>query len=156
MFLRSLLLSALFSTAVHANTEKAIFLGPRAVDVPSAVAAAAGASADPTSEAAALEGDLRRIHVLTPDDPQVRTHLGAQFPSTSYPRGKPTWLALAGLAEGRRYEVRVCWVATVSFIPVLILFFLSFWADQHRRHMSCGPTLITSGLKRRGGVTPFL
>ena len=129
MFLRAPLLFSLLSTAVYANTEKAIFLGPRAVDVSSAVAVAAAAAA---SEPAALEGDLRRIHVLTPEDPQVRTHLGAQFPSTSYPKGKPTWLALAGLAEGRRYEVRICWPATVSFILYSVfLFSFSFFLETN-------------------------
>ena len=100
------------TTAVYANTEKTIFLGPLpAVSVHDNNNNNTDAD-DGHVPSSSLE-DLQ-IYTLTPDDPHVRTHLDAQFPSTSYPKGKPTWLALAGLTEGRRYEVRVCWAATVS------------------------------------------
>ncbi|RYP40798.1 hypothetical protein DL767_001444 [Monosporascus sp. MG133] len=86
------------TTRVSANTEKTIFLGPPTVNLP---------SAHPSLD------DLQ-VHTLTPDNWQVRTHLEAQFPSFSYPSGKPAWLILDELTEGQRYEVRVCWAATVS------------------------------------------
>lgn len=94
-----LLILMLLSTSctVDANTEKTIFLGPPAVDIPSAY---------PSLEALRLDS-------LTPDNGLIRTHLEAQFPSSLYPNGRPTWLILDGLSEGQRYEVRVCWAATV-------------------------------------------
>ncbi|KAL7624239.1 hypothetical protein AAE478_005798 [Parahypoxylon ruwenzoriense] len=76
--------------AVCANTEKAIFLGPETVNIP---------SAHPTLE------DLH-VDTLTPTDWAIRTHLDAQFPNISSPHGKATWLILDELTEGQRYEVR--------------------------------------------------
>ncbi|KAI2632272.1 hypothetical protein GGR54DRAFT_635038 [Hypoxylon sp. NC1633] len=86
----------LLASAVYANTEKAIFLGPPTVNIP---------SAHPT---------LNDLHLdtLTPSNWAIRTHLEAQFPNISSPHGKATWLILDGLTEGQRYEVRVCWAAT--------------------------------------------
>ena len=84
--------------AVYANTEKAIFIGPLSVNIP---------SAHPTLE------DLH-VDTLTPTNWAIRTHLEARFPSISSPHGKATWLILDDLTEGQRYEVRVCWAATVS------------------------------------------
>ncbi|KAI1343892.1 hypothetical protein F5Y15DRAFT_411743 [Xylariaceae sp. FL0016] len=83
-------------SAVCANTEKTIFLGPPTVNI---------ASAHPALD------DLR-LHTLTPQDFQIRTHLEARFPINELLHGKPTWLLLDQLREGQRYEVRVCWAAT--------------------------------------------
>lgn len=85
-------------TAVCANTEKAIFVGPASVDIP---------STHPTFD------DLH-VDTLTPANWAIRTYLEAQFPNISSPHGKATWLILDDLTEGQRYEVRVCWAATVS------------------------------------------
>lgn len=81
-----------------ANTEKAIFLGPEPVNIP----------AQSTSLAAL------NIDTLTPVNYSLRTHLDAIFPNEEFPRGKETWLVLDNLTESQRYEVRVCWLATVS------------------------------------------
>lgn len=99
---QTLALALLFTCEVYANTEKAIFLGPPTVNIP---------SAHPSLE------DLQ-VHTLTPGNGggQIRTYLEAQFPSSAYPHGKPAWLVLDDLTEGQRYEVRVCWAATVSRI----------------------------------------
>ncbi|KAI0843551.1 hypothetical protein F5Y06DRAFT_6327 [Hypoxylon sp. FL0890] len=86
----------LLVTAVCANTEKAIFLGPPTVSIP---------STHPTLD------DLH-VDTLTPANWAIRTHLEARFPSISAPHGKATWLILNELTEGQRYEVRVCWAAT--------------------------------------------
>ncbi|KAI1139964.1 hypothetical protein F5Y05DRAFT_337376 [Hypoxylon sp. FL0543] len=86
----------LLVSAASANTEKAIFLGPPTVNVP---------SAHPTL------GDLH-IDTLSPTNWAIRTNLEARFPSISKPHGKATWLILDELTEGQRYEVRVCWAAT--------------------------------------------
>lgn len=80
-----------------ANAEKTIFLGPAPVNLPQQSPSLA---------------DLH-LDVLTPDDHVLRTHLAAVFPTEERPRGAETWLLLDSLAEGQRYEVRVCWLATV-------------------------------------------
>lgn len=90
-------LTAILSVAA-ANVEKTIFLGPEPINVP---------QQPPTLP------DLR-LDVLTPGNFSLRTHLGAVFATTELPRGVETWLILDELEEGRRYEVRVCWLATVS------------------------------------------
>lgn len=81
---------------VLANTEKAIFLGPQTVNIP---------SAKPNLD------DLY-IDILTPSNWSIRTHIEAEFPSESNQAGKSTWLLLDNLTEGQRYELRVCWAAT--------------------------------------------
>ncbi|KAK8039467.1 hypothetical protein PG993_007878 [Apiospora rasikravindrae] len=81
---------------VTANTEKAIFLAPNNINIP---------STHPNLD------DLQ-VDTLTPDNWAIRTYLEAQFPTDSARYGKPTWLVLDQLTEGQRYEVRVCWAAT--------------------------------------------
>ncbi len=81
-----------------ANVEKAIFLGPATVNIP---------LQHPTLE------DLN-IDVLTPSNFSLRTHLDAEFPTEGHRSGSTTWLLLDRLTENQRYEVRVCWAATVS------------------------------------------
>lgn len=92
---------------VLANTEKAIFLGPETVNIP---------SAKPSLD------DLN-IDILTPTNWSIRTHIEAEFPSDSRKAGKPTWLLLDNLTEGQRYELRVCWAATVSLIIAITRFY---------------------------------
>ncbi|KAI0015676.1 hypothetical protein F4780DRAFT_773381 [Xylariomycetidae sp. FL0641] len=84
------------ASVARANTEKAVFLGPPEVHIP---------SAHPTLD------DLH-IHTLTPGNWTIRTYLEAAFPSIEHPHGKPTWLLLNDLTRDQRYEVRVCWAAT--------------------------------------------
>lgn len=83
--------------AVLANTEKAIFLGPESLQVP---------TAHPTLE------DLQ-LEVLSPQRLSLRTHIAAEFPTNDTKYGQSSWLLLQDLQEGQRYEVRVCWAATV-------------------------------------------
>jgi GPI-Mannosyltransferase II co-activator len=82
---------------VFCNTEKVIFLGPRQLQVP---------VEHPTLE------DLQ-LEALSPQHWSLRTHLRAEFPATSSKYGQASWFLLNGLQEGRRYEVRICWAATV-------------------------------------------
>jgi subtilisin-like proprotein convertase family protein len=84
-------------TIALGNTEKTIFLGPSSMQVP---------IAHPTLE------DLQ-LDTLSPQNGSIRTHLQAQFPTDELEYGPDTWLLLSGLQEGQRYEVRVCWAATV-------------------------------------------
>lgn len=82
---------------VSANTEKVIFLGPGPLQIP--------------IESPTLE-DLQ-LEILSPEALSVRAHVEAQFPTTTSQRGVSTWILLHGLKEGKRYEVRICWAATV-------------------------------------------
>jgi hypothetical protein len=89
---------------VKANVEKTIFLGPRPVTL---------SNVHPNL-------DHLRLHVLSPSDTILPTQLPVQFPTDSVPRGLESWYLLRGLDEGRRYEVRICWPATVSLLLFLI------------------------------------
>ena len=82
---------------VFANVEKTIFLGPSAVTL---------------SDVRSRVDDLH-LHVLSSRDPILPTQLSVSFPSTSQPHGLESWYLLGGLKEGARYEVRICWPATV-------------------------------------------
>lgn len=90
----------LLSCHVLANVEKTIFLGPPAIAVP---------VAHPSLD------DLSLIP-LSPLHLSARTRLNASFPTDDGPRGTEHWLLLDGLSVGTRYEVRICWLATVRII----------------------------------------
>ena len=92
------LLLLLQTYSVFANTEKVIFLGPSSLQVP---------VQHPTLE------DLN-LEALSPQHWTLRTHIRAEFPTNSSERGHASWYLLHRLEEGRRYEVRICWAATVS------------------------------------------
>jgi len=81
-----------------ANTEKVIFLGPSSLQIP---------VQHPTLE------DLQ-LEALTPQLWSLRTHIQAEFPTNTSRYGQSSWYLLHGLQEGQRYEVRICWAATVS------------------------------------------
>lgn len=83
---------------VKANVEKTIFLGPSAVTLP---------DVRPSLD------DLY-LHALSSLEPILPTQLAVQFPLNTQPHGLESWYLLSGLEEGRRYEVRICWPATVS------------------------------------------
>jgi hypothetical protein len=97
MELNLLVLLLLQVHVVFSNTEKTIFLGPSQVQVP---------VAHPTLE------DLR-LEALSPQDWSLRTHIRAEFPTSASKYGQASWYLLYGLREGQRYEVRICWAATV-------------------------------------------
>jgi hypothetical protein len=99
------LLTLLLQTA-HANVEKTIFLAP----TPSPLS-----SSNITPDLSDLGLDL-----LSPENNILRTNLNASFPSTAKPDGAESWFLLEGLNPGQRYEVRVCWLATVSLPWVCI------------------------------------
>jgi hypothetical protein len=81
-----------------ANVEKVIFLGPSNVQIP---------TQHPTLQ------DLQ-LHTLSPQNGTVRTKLRAEFPTNASVWGEISWVLLEKLAEGQRYEVRICWAATVT------------------------------------------
>jgi len=90
----ALLLLCLAAPLVTANVEKAIFLGPPLINVP---------LQQPTLSSLNLD-------TLTPENSTIRTQLPRSFQTGESP-GQTTWLILDGLAEGQRYELRVCWSA---------------------------------------------
>jgi hypothetical protein len=87
---------------VIANTEKTIFRAPATVTVP---------DAHPGLDDLCLD-------TLSPTASTLQTKLTVSFPSEEQPRGTESWFLLNGLVPRRRYEIRVCWVATVR-LPVL-------------------------------------
>lgn len=97
MFLICVLLPLLSATLSSANVEKTIFLGPQTIRVP---------AQHPTI------ADLR-LEVLTPTSSSLRTQIKAVFPSEDYENGYSSWYLLNDLTQGQRYEVRICWPATV-------------------------------------------
>jgi hypothetical protein len=104
-FLLLLLLPLLQAYTVFANTEKIIFLGPSSLQVP--------------VESPTL-GDLQ-LEALSPESSSVRTHIGAEFPTNIFKYGQSTWVLLHKLQEGQRYEVRICWAATVCSNSIRML-----------------------------------
>ncbi|OJI86925.1 hypothetical protein ASPTUDRAFT_501936 [Aspergillus tubingensis CBS 134.48] len=90
-----LLAFLLFTTLATANVEKTIFLAPPPTTIP-------------TPHPPIDDLGLAR---LSPSHPILRTHLNASFPTQSSP-GTESWFFLQNLTPGRRYEVRICWLAT--------------------------------------------
>lgn len=101
LFIQLVLLLLQFHAALG-NTEKTIFLGPSQVQVP---------VEHPTLE------DLQ-LEAISPEQWSLRTHVRAEFPTNSSKYGQSSWYLLHGLQEGQRYEVRICWAATVSLESV--------------------------------------
>jgi hypothetical protein len=97
---------ALAASSVIANTEKVIFLGPEARAVP---------VDSPTLD------DLQ-LPELSPHRWALRTHLDAAFPTEDAALGASSWVLLNGLKEGQRYEVRVCWAATVRLTLTIYIY----------------------------------
>lgn len=83
-----------------ANVEKTIFLGPEAIHIP---------QQHPNLD------DLR-LHSLTPSQSTLRTQLDASFPTLPESKGTESWFLLHDLRQEQRYEVRICWAATVRLL----------------------------------------
>ena len=86
-----------------ANVEKIIFLTP---------------SVNP--ETAYLDLTTLNLDVLSPNKKTIRRHLPATFANSTNQVGTTTWLLLENLVGQQRYEVRICWAATVSLKSFLI------------------------------------
>ncbi|EXJ92147.1 hypothetical protein A1O3_00697, partial [Capronia epimyces CBS 606.96] len=103
----------------YANVEKLIFLAPPAESLPTD---------------ASIDNLL--LTPLSEGLPSVRTHINASFANKESPKGTETWLLLEGLRPHRRYEVRVCWLATQP---------TSFWLYTHTVEQTfSNPGLLTS------------
>ena len=92
-----LLVCLAFICQVSANVEKTIFLAP---------------AAEPPPPDASIDNLL--LPRLSPQYPSVRTFINASFRVAGSPKGTQTWLLIEGLQSQKRYEVRICWLATVS------------------------------------------
>lgn len=88
----------LFCSAATANTEKVIFVAPQSISVP-------------IYEPSLSDLNLR---ILTSQENSVRTKLPRRFRNSAEPLGPASWYFLSSLNEGQRYELRVCWPATVG------------------------------------------
>ena len=93
---RIIILFTLWFTYVKGNVEKIIFVAP---------------SAQPPLLDASIDNLL--LVPLSEAFPSVRTHINASFPTDISAQGIDTWFLLEGLRPHARYEVRICWLATV-------------------------------------------
>lgn len=81
---------------VLANVEKTIFVAP---------------SAEPLPGDASIDNLL--LTRISEQYSSARTSINASFPTNEHPKGTVTWILLEGLRPQTRYEVRICWLATV-------------------------------------------
>lgn len=106
MRLRLLTASFQLLSFVHANTEKTIFIAPSSIALPSHQSGLANLC----------------LESLTVSNVTINTRLSVAFPTAEDKRGVQSWFLLNHLNAGKRYEVRVCWVATVcSHYPSMTL-----------------------------------
>ena len=93
-----LLCLAAFILPVLSNVEKVIFLPPSAIRLPSH-----------------HQSILEELHLetLSPTLPSLRRSLATSFLKTDSLRSTESWFLLGDLVQNRRYEVRLCWAATV-------------------------------------------
>lgn len=94
------ILILLWTILASANVEKRIFLAPEEISIPQHQ----------------LSLDQLQLDTLTPPAPCLRRQVQAAFPTESEPKGVPSWFLLDSLNQYQRHELRVCWLATVSYI----------------------------------------
>lgn len=94
----SFLLLLSLASIVRANTEKTIFVAPSFIP---------HSNVHPGLDSLCLD-------VLSPNNSTLHVQLPVAFPTKAAPRGLQSWYLLDRLQPGQRYELRVCWVATVS------------------------------------------
>ena len=99
---------------VAANTEKIIFVAPENTLL--------------SDEGPGL-AELR-LSVLSPASPTLRTSLPVTSPDRKDTHGLESWYLLHGLQQHQRYEVRICWSATVSRSPRSTVFIHYFCMTQ--------------------------
>ena len=115
---------------VHGNVEKIIFIAPEAIQIP---------------QHYPNFGNLN-LQVLSPSKSQLRRQLPAAFPTPANLNGIAAWFLLERLTQHQRYEVRICWAATVSvskffiqsfafpiFLPSLIISLCLLSADTTKQ-----------------------
>ena len=116
--LQQLLGACLLWTVALANVEKVIFSAPPSIS-------------------------HTKIHVselagtLSPANLRIRTKLPIAFPTEESPRGIESWVKLEDLNPGARYEVRICWLATVSNILLSLFYFSSYLIAMYSSKFNC-------------------
>jgi hypothetical protein len=102
-----------FATLVAANVEKTIFVAPEETTM--------------TTDGPSLSNLC--LQTLTPveDNRKIRISLPVSFPTKDNAFGKSSWYLLQHLKPGQRYEVRICWSATVRISSSL---FIQFFASR--------------------------
>lgn len=114
-----------------ANVEKIIFKGPAPLSIHS-------------------EGpSLQNLQLLTinPTNATLRTPIQPMWASEELPAGTTSWFIMHNLTEGQRYELRLCWAATVGEDAVYIELYLTLYSNQ--------PTSSSSGsLSRKSSIMP--
>ena len=92
----------LLAAQVYANVEKVVFVAP-SPEEPANIRLVQDTLASPYLER------------LSPLQPSLRRRLHARFPSSipSFEQSE-VWIRLDGLQPGCRYDIRVCWSATVG------------------------------------------
>lgn len=88
------------------NVEKTIFIGPEPVDH------------HILQQRPSL--DALKLEVLDPSNFALRRQLNPAKPGS--PKGTEAWFLLDQLKHNQRYEVRICWLATVSQFLIAIRF----------------------------------
>lgn len=127
-----LLALILWSLCAAANVEKVIFIAP---------------DAQPKLEDASL-GHLL-LTTLSESSPSVRTYINASFPTNTSTKGTESWFLLDGLIPHRRYEVRVCWRATVNYASLCIASILANPASSNPLHSGSTPIRSTPSFLTR-------
>ena len=80
------------------NVEKIIFKGPSPLAIP--------------SEGPSLEN--LQLLTINPANATLRTPIQPMWRDEEFPAGTTSWFIMHNLTEGQRYELRLCWAATVS------------------------------------------
>jgi len=99
---------------VQANVEKTIFVTPAAQVLPH-------------------DASIDNLYLtrLSERVPRVRTYINATFPTPDEPKGTETWMLLEELRPKTRYEVRLCWLATVSLLRRRRILHVDPFSNRH-------------------------
>lgn len=95
------------ASLVAGNVEKTIFVAPAAINL--------------SQDGPGLETLCLKSLSTQSQETRLRLSLPVKFASHEYPAGETSWYLLQNLSPGQRYEVRICWAATVSSS------FVTFW-----------------------------
>ena len=97
-----------------ANVEKIIFKGPAPLSI--------------HSEGPSLEN--LQLLTINPTNATLRTPIQPMWASEESPAGTTSWFIMHNLTEGQRYELRLCWAATVGHDIVYIELYLTTYSNQ--------------------------
>ena len=93
-------------SVVLANTEKIIFITPEIV----------------TNSKLNQLTERIDIPAIYPESGRTHIKLPVDFGTSENPNGCQSWYLLRALEKGRRYEIKLCWAATVSIIAFTLFY----------------------------------